>query len=146
MQITKAKADISLVFTHARASSKNIFDHAFQYKIMTQILPTNQYLARYKIRDTNICDRCHTSVHTILHCLWQCQLVVPYVAKILDFLTEKCNLQENIGCAQFMCGVKNNAALNHILIELKKDCFTIGTVRLVWKGFLKNLKQKFEKK
>ena len=49
--------------------------------------------------------------------------MVPYVAKIIDFLKEKCNLQENIDGVQFICGVKNNTALNHILIEIKKELF-----------------------
>ena len=90
---------------------------------MTQILPTNQYLARYKVRESDICDKCQVSVQTISHCLWQCQHVVPFVDKISDFLKGNCNLQENIECVQYIFGFKNNAALNHIIIELKKELF-----------------------
>ena len=118
-----SESDILIGFTHARISSKYSFDHSFQYKIMTQILPTNQYLARYKIRDSNICDKCQVSVDTILHCLWQCQLVVPFVDKIFDFLKQECNIQENINSLQYIIGFKNNEALNHILLELKKELF-----------------------
>ena len=117
------ESDISVGFTHAKKSSKSSFDHAFQYKIMTQILPTNQYLARYRVRDSNICDKCHVSTDTILHCLWQCQIVVPFLDKISNFLKEQCNLQENLDCKQYFFGFKNNAALNHIVIELKKELF-----------------------
>ena len=108
-----SESDILIGFTHAHLASKSSFDRVFQYKIMTYILPTNQYLARYRVRDTDICEKCHFSADTILHNIWQCQLVVPYVAKIIDFLKEKCYLQENIDCVQFVCGVKNNSALNH---------------------------------
>ena len=122
-ELNVTESDILLGFTHAHIASKSSFDQSFQYKIMTQILPTNQYLARYRVSDTDICVKCNISIDTIFHCLWQCQLVVPYVAKIIDFLKEKCNLQENIDGVQFICGVKNNTALNHILIELKKELF-----------------------
>ena len=118
-----SESDIRLGFTHARVSSKSSFDHAFQYKIMTQILPTNQYLARYRIRDSNICEKCHLSVDTILHCLYQCQLVVPFVDRISDFLRIQCNFQENIDSLQYFFGFKNNIAVNHIVLELKKELF-----------------------
>ena len=90
---------------------------------MTQILPTNQYLARYRIRDSNICDKCQISADTILHCLWQCQLVVPFVVKILAFLKDQCKIKENIDSLHYIFGFKNNPALNHILLELKKEVF-----------------------
>ena len=117
------EADIVVGFTHASISSKSRFDQVFQYKIMTQILPTNQYLARYRIRDSDICNKCQVSTDTVLHRLWQCQLVVPFVVKIAEFLKQQCNLQENIECMQFIFGFKNNAALNQIIIELKKELF-----------------------
>ena len=90
---------------------------------MTQILPTNQYLARYRIKDSDICDKCQSSVDTILHCLWQCQLVVPYVIRILEYLKQKCNVQENIDSLEYIFGFEKNLALNHILLELKKELF-----------------------
>ena len=90
---------------------------------MTQTLPTNQYLARYRIRDSDICDKCQVSPDTILHCIWQCQRVVPFVVKITDFLKQQCNLHENIECIQYIFGFKNNPALNQIMIELKKELF-----------------------
>ena len=90
---------------------------------MTQILPTNQYLARYRIRDSNVCEKCHLSVDTILHCVWQCHLVVPYVEKISDFLKIQCNFEENFSSLPYFFGFKNNTAVNHIVLELKKELF-----------------------
>ena len=90
---------------------------------MTQILPTNQYLARYRIRDSNICEKCHLSVNTILHCLPQCQFVVPFVDRISDLLKIQRNFQGNIDSLQYFFGFKNNIAINHIVLELKKELF-----------------------
>ena len=130
---------ISVGFTHARICSKSTFDHSFQYKIMTQILPTNQYLARYRIRDSNICEKCQISADTILHRLWQCQLVVPFVAKILNFLKEHCKIKENIDSLHYIFGFENNPALNHILLELKKDIFYNWDNEVTLDNFLDDL-------
>ena len=60
---------------------------------------------------------------TILHCLWQCQNVVPFVDRISDFLKIQCNFQGNIDSLQYFFGFKNNIAVNHIVLELKNEFF-----------------------
>ena len=110
-------------FTFAQECSKSTFDQVFQYKIMTQILPTNQYLARYRVRDSDICSKCKLVTDSVSHSLWSCQLLVPYVDKFLEFLRQKCKFQENIGIIEYIFGVKSNEALNHIFLEFKKEVF-----------------------
>ena len=110
-------------FTFAQECSKSTFDQVFQYKIMTQILPTNQYLARYRVRDSDICSKCKLVTDSVPHSLWSCQLLVPYVDKFLEFLRQKCKFQENIGIIEYIFGVKSNEALNHIFLEFKKEVF-----------------------
>ena len=108
----------------ARECSKYTFDHVFQYKIMTQILPTKQYLSRYRVVDSDLCIRCNDAVSdTIQHCLWECQLVVPFVDKIVNFLNQQCQIQETISIEKYLFGFSKNAALNQILLELKKMIF-----------------------
>ena len=58
---------------------------------------------------------------TVSHCLWPCQLLVPYVDKIVNFLKRTCKVKENIGIKSYLFGFKTNPALNHILLELKKE-------------------------
>ena len=110
-------------FTFAHECSKSTFDRVFQYKIMTQILPTNKYLARYQVRDSDICSKCHVVTDTVSHSLWSCKLVVPYVDKFIDFLKQNCNVQENVGMVEYIFGMKSNLALNHIFLEFKKELF-----------------------
>ena len=90
---------------------------------MTQILPTNKYLARYQVRDSDICSKCHVVTDTVSHSLWSCKLVVPYVDKFIDFLKQNCNVQENVGMVEYIFGMKSNLALNHIFLEFKKELF-----------------------
>ena len=117
------ESDITTGFTFAHECSKSTFDQVFQYKIMTQILPTNQYLARYRVIDSNICTKCKVVTDTVSHCLWSCWVLVPFVNKFLDFLKQTCRVQENLGFVEYIFGVKSNIALNHIFLELKKEVF-----------------------
>ena len=109
-------------FTFAHDCSKSTFDWVLQYKIMTQILPTNKYLARYRVTDSDICSKCHLVTDTVSHSLWSCQLLVPYVDKFIDFLKQTCNVQE-VGLVEYIFGFRSNLALNHIFIEFKKEVF-----------------------
>ena len=78
-------SDIKTGFTFAQKCSRSTFDQIFQYKIMTQILPTNKYLHQYRIIVSDLCNKC-TTTDTVLHRLWQCSLLVPYRDKIIFFL------------------------------------------------------------
>ena len=115
--------EIKTGFTFAHECTKSTFDRVFQYKIMTYILPTNQYLNRYRIQDSDICSKCLVVTDTVSHSLWSCQLLVPHVDKFLGFLRQTCGIQENIGLKQYLFGFKSNAALNQILLEFKKEVF-----------------------
>jgi hypothetical protein len=121
--IELSDTDIKVAFTFARLCSISVFDHVFQYKILTRILPTNKYLKRYQVQDSDICSRCELSQDTVLHNLWQCALIVPYVAKISRFLKIDCKVDENITMKPYLFGFKHAIGLNHILLELKKEIF-----------------------
>ena len=45
------------------------------------------------------------------------------VRGFLKLLRQTCGVQENIGILEYIFGVKSKVALNHILIEFKKDIF-----------------------
>ena len=105
-QFTLSDAEIKLAFTFARKCSQSVFDHVFQYKILTNILPTNKYLNNYQIVDSSICSKCLLEQDTVLHSLWSCTLKVPHVAKILKFLKINCNVKGNITLQHYIFGVK----------------------------------------
>ena len=90
---------------------------------MTQILATNQYLSRYRVVDSDLCSKCDAMPDTIQHCLMQCQLLVPFVDKIFNFLNQQCLIQETITIKSYLFGFSKSPALNQILLELKKLIF-----------------------
>ena len=115
--------EINLAFTLTRSSSASIFDQVFQYKVLTQILPTNKYLHRYQVKDSDICPRCQVAQDTVAHNLWRCTVIVPYVVKLLRFLRFDCKVKETITIKPYIFGFKNASGLNHILLEFKKEIF-----------------------
>ena len=58
MDLKLSDNQIKTYLSFAHKCSTNIFDRVFQYKIVTQILPTNEYLTRYRVKDSTICDQC----------------------------------------------------------------------------------------
>ena len=84
---------IKTAFVFAHNCCTNIFDRVFQYKIVTQILPAIEYLQRYKVKDTNICEKCLVESDRIVHRLYECELVVPVVNQFLSFLQNECEHQ-----------------------------------------------------
>ena len=120
---TVSDQEIKFSFTFARQCSQSVFDWVFQYKILTNILPTNYYLKKYHVIPTDTCSKCLVSQDTIIHSLWQCQIKGPYVAKILNFLKSECKVTETLSIQPFIFGFRDNMGLNHVLLELKKEIF-----------------------
>ena len=123
---------------------KRTFDHAFQYKIITNILPTNKYHARYQVRDSDLCCKCLAVPDTVTHRMWSCPLIVPYLAKVQNFLKFDCQVVEDISLVPYLFGFNNNIGLNHVLLEFKKHLFMIGMKMLGWIPFVNDLYRKSE--
>ena len=120
--ITVSDEEIKVAFTFAQECSQLVFDHVFQYKILTQILPTSKYLKRYQVKDSDVCTRCDNGQDTVVHSISSCQLLVPYVDKIINFLKTECTVNENITEKSYIFGCKS-MGLNQIFLELKKEVF-----------------------
>ena len=104
----------------------------FQYKITTQILPTNEYLCRYKIKDTNICDHCNIERDSIVHRLYDCEKLTYITNTIFDFLKSNCCYPNTISIIDYLFGIQGEKYLgyNHFLLELKKTIFYSSTADL----------------
>ena len=82
---------LELELTFAHQCSINTFDRVFQFKIATYILPTNEYLVRYRVKDSDLCDLCQQESDTIVHRLYECEYIICKIDIILSYLQEKCN-------------------------------------------------------
>ena len=83
-ELTLPDRRITHCFTFAKKCTKNVFKQVFQYKIGVNILPTNEYLFRYKVLENNICGRCQDGEEdSIMHGLWECVTIQPFLTIVL---------------------------------------------------------------
>ena len=47
----------------------------FQYKLLYRILPTNTFLVKIGIKDSDLCRFCKIVTDSIMHYIWQCPKV-----------------------------------------------------------------------
>ena len=113
----------ALIF--ASLCSQSIFDRTFQYKIVTNILPTNEYLARYRVKESDVCHLCNLERDTIVHRLYECETIVLKIEDVFEYLHLKCSVSRRITLTDYLFGMmgSEHLGLNHILLELKKYVF-----------------------
>ena len=128
---------IKTALNFAQQCSPSIWDRVFQYKILTNILPTNEYLKRYHVKESNMCDLCMIECDTIVHRLYECEVVSRLLCQILDTLHKKCSQTKEISLVEYLFGKvgKKYLALNHIILELKKQIFYSDSILLSYHGF-----------
>ena len=123
LELSDFQLKTSLTFAHRCCLST--FDRVFQYKIITNILPTNDYLARYRVKDSNICSKCDTEFDSVYHSLYGCVKVVPIISNIFSLIVDKCKAIGHINMMDFFFGIPGIEydGVNQVLIELKKFIF-----------------------
>ena len=134
MQKWCLKFDLSMdriknAFTFANTCTLSTKSIALQYKISTFTLPTGEYLWNYCVKDNYFCSRCAESLidpperDDIMHSLFLCPQIRPFLSKIFKFLTDDCKAVPNISHIDYFLGSKENIGLNCLLLELKKFIF-----------------------
>ena len=61
--------------------SKITYDYKlqnFQYKLLHRILPTNTFLVKIGIKDSDLCSFCKIATDSIMHYIWQCPKVQEF--------------------------------------------------------------------
>ena len=89
-------ADITYEFTSLHCYLSSASDQALEYKILTNTLPTNEYLCRFKVLSSSLCSKCRSESDTtlILHSIWSCRLVLSYVSQVSNYLKSHCQVKD----------------------------------------------------
>ena len=143
-ELVLSEEQLKTSLTFARKCSSLVFDHMFQYKIVTQILPTKKYLYRYLIADSELCTRCLECADTVYHNMWQCSRLTLYFTTCFEFLRSDCNLVDTITAENYLFGFMGlrKEGINHILLELKKHIFYNWCAEIGVDAFCEQLKSK----
>ena len=138
---------IRTAFTFAHDCTASVFDRVFQYKIATQILPTNDYLKRYKVKDSNVCEKCNLEFDSIDHSLFSCSEITQVLSIFFKFLKDDCNISANIGMNNYLFGFHERKfrGLNHVLLELKKSIFYDWESNMDAGGFCEKFKSNIKR-
>ena len=122
-ELTLTDDQISCSLKFPSSCTPNIFRRVFQYKISTNILPTQEYLFRYQVTDSNICTRCQVETDFILHRLYECVKMVPLINRFQYFLNHDCGINVTLGLVPYIFGFPESESytdgLNHCILELK---------------------------
>ena len=138
MEFELSDQQIKTALNFVQKCSPSIWDRAFQYKISTNTLPTNEYLKRYHVKDSDLCDFCLLECDTVVHRLYDCEVVSRVVRHILNTLHVTCLQPGDISLVEYLFGKigKDHLALNHIILELKKTIFYSNRTQLSCPGFV----------
>ena len=120
---------IDKYFLNAKKSTTHSFTRCFNYKILTKILPTREYLLRYQAPDIddNVCKRCNLERDTIEHCLYECEKIQPFLNLLTNWIKQLAIIEFEMTLKTFLFGDIGNTPINkgleHILLEAKKFVF-----------------------
>ena len=76
----------------------------FQYKILYNILDTNDYLFKIKVSDTNLCRMCKEYPETTVHLFVQCPQVISLWNNIVQWIKSRLLIQIDLTNARKILG------------------------------------------
>ena len=112
-----------VAFTHAKDCTKNVFKQVFQFKINTYILPTNEYLKKYKVVNSDLCSRCLEERDTIVHKLWDCECTNLFLQFLLNEEKVWTGRDESLNMVEYLFGTDGFECVgtNHGFTSLRSN-------------------------
>ena len=96
---------------------------AFQYNILLRTIPTQKFLAKCKLVDSDKCWFCKESVETIEHLFWFCPIVKTFSLQILEVIQVNTDIRDNISATNLLLGGAaghKKDSLNYLFTLIKK--------------------------
>ena len=75
---------------------------AFKYSILLGTLPTNEYLFKCKLIETQACYFCEITTESIQHLFWYCPVVKNFIFGIFEKLEVTQDELKDIGPVEFL--------------------------------------------
>ena len=95
---------------------------AFQYKILTRILPTKKFLHLCNIVNDNNCYFCGRQVETLEHIFWRCDKIQGIFMHLKPLLATYINMEifRETNFLLGISGVENEKLINHLFMIIKR--------------------------
>ena len=95
----------------------------FQYKLLNDIVFTNEKLFRFKMIDSPLCSFCKKDVESLENLLFHCTFVESFWKTFTSWLTNQNITLETLTLVNILFGVyyenKDNIILNHLILMAK---------------------------
>ena len=97
----------------------------FQYKLLNNILYTNDMLLKFKIVDKEECSFCRSHPESIIHLFCECQPSLRLWSQLQDWILQKTGINLKFTRENILFGFRgsHNNALNCILIKVKQTLY-----------------------
>ena len=113
--------DWNKIFTLPRKTTIDSQTRIFQYKILHRILPTNDLLHKYNLRDNPMCEQCPVTIDTLEHTFHLCPRIKQVWYDMADWLFPEIDLFQYINAENIIVGIyKENKFLENTIILLVK--------------------------
>lgn len=108
------------LFNILKSSCKDSYHYNFQYKFLHRIIPTNNFLYKIKLKDTQLCCFCKTDIETVEHLFYDCRITQQFwdsfIRKLKNFFHNVIFDKEKL----LLGFVKETPLLNLLVIITKK--------------------------
>ena len=98
----------------------------FQYKFLKRIVPTNTFLFKCKISNSNLCEFCSRDNETVKHLFWECNKIQHFWSQIKTFLMNS-NIDITIDylniCLGYTKAHVHSKLINFIILSAKYFIF-----------------------
>ena len=77
-----------------------------------RIIPTNTFLFKCKILNSNLCDFCNRNIETVKYLFWECQHSQHFWSQLKTFLSEH-NINNDMNYKLICFGNQNGKNMNN---------------------------------
>jgi hypothetical protein len=117
------EVDWRAVLVRPHLSAIETYMKCFQFKILHNILPVNEKLFIWKIKNSPQCSLCGVEIETAIHLFTECSVCVPFWDDFNSWAEKYCQLTQRLTAVDKLFGVDNNKLLDYCLILAKYTIF-----------------------
>ncbi len=112
--------DMSKYFIMNKKCSVNTYLFNFQYRFLHRVIPTNDFLHKIHLIDTNLCTFCRSDVETVHHLFYDCNITNNFLNLFFNCLKnyyQELEMKKDV----FFLGIPNNDILLNLLLIIAKN-------------------------
>ena len=79
----------------------------FQFRYIHNILPTNYFLYRIGLKDSDMCSFCKTNRETVKHLMWECNVTKDFWSDLRIWMNNELNIFFNVNYQNICFGLLN---------------------------------------